>query len=45
MAQKVIGGRCGCDGPVCGPPNPTNKRRRADKKADKKKQDSKDKES
>jgi len=35
MADKdrAIGGRCGCNGPVCGPPNPANAQRTSKKKS------------
>lgn len=26
-SSTVLGGVCGCDGPVCGPPNSKNKKR------------------
>lgn len=48
MADKdrAVGGRCGCDGLVCGPPNPKNARRTPKKqKAKKKKATSSDQES
>lgn len=44
--DRVVGGRCGCNGPVCGPPNPANARRTSKKaKKDKENKSSSDQES